>query len=107
MFACCHVSFRGISVGDIDYGTEQIGFPMLPSEIPTDNVVIIREVGFALLAPENLARTEVDIICETHDYFVLPPVDSFVWIASRGDGDVDKWDAKEERSDIVKNRPIS
>jgi hypothetical protein len=69
MTACCHASFDGFSVSDVDYGIEQIGFPMLSSEVPTDNIIIVCEVGFALLAPENLARAEVDIICEAHGYF--------------------------------------
>lgn len=34
---------------------------------PADNVIIIGEMGFAVLAPEDLIGVEVYVVCETHD----------------------------------------
>lgn len=34
---------------------------------PADNVIIVGEMGFAVLAPKDLIGVEVYVVCETHD----------------------------------------
>lgn len=41
---------------------------------PTDNVFIVRKMGFAFLAAEYLGRCKVDVIRETHSVLSFLPV---------------------------------
>jgi len=50
MTAGCHVPLAGIALDDIDDGVEEVGLSMLASEVPTDDVVMVREMRLTVLA---------------------------------------------------------
>lgn len=40
---------------------------MLTSEIPAHDVVIVGQMGFAVLATEDLVGVEIYVVCKAHD----------------------------------------
>lgn len=93
MSAGGHTPLDGFGLGDVDHGVEEKRFAMLTSEIlgniqsrlawwgdddhwtigkrekayPAHNIIIIRKMRLACFASKDLARIEVDIVCQTHD----------------------------------------
>lgn len=82
-----HTSFGGFGLVDIDHRVEEVCFSVLAAEIldvyyirpvdemtsicwvaayPADDVIVVGQMGFALLAAEDLVRVEVYVVGETH-----------------------------------------
>jgi len=61
-----HVAFSWFAFFNVDDIVKKVGFAVLPSEVSADNVVMIRQVSLAVGAAIDLARVEVDVICEAH-----------------------------------------
>lgn len=64
--ASCHMAFVWLASFKIDDVIEEICFAMLSSEMPADDVFVIRQVRFAVLAPINLAATQIRVIRQPH-----------------------------------------
>lgn len=62
MSASRHVSFGGFASGYVDDVIEEVGFAVLASEIPTDNILMVAQMSLAVLAPIDLVAVQVDIV---------------------------------------------
>ncbi|KAI9041191.1 yippee-like protein [Aspergillus affinis] len=54
---------------------------------PTDDIIVVSKVRFALLASEDFVGGEVHVVCKTHydlssAFFPLPPVEGTPWYVS-------------------------
>ena len=91
--ACCHASFHGVKGCDVYHRVEEVCFAMLASEVlegmqvsrrslgaskpllkettyTTDDVIVVCKVCLAVLAAEDLARIQVDVVGEAHCGYV-------------------------------------
>jgi len=64
--ACRHVAFSWVTLGDVNDAVEKVCFAVLASEVPTDDIIMIGEVGFAILAAIDLVGVQVDVVCQPH-----------------------------------------
>lgn len=58
-----HVSLARLAFGDVHDGIKEVGFAMLASKVPTDNIVVVRKMSLTVLATVDTVRVEVDIVC--------------------------------------------
>jgi len=63
---CGHGTFTGLTFFDVHDSVEEVGFAMLASEVTRDDVVVIREMGFALCTAVDPATGQINIVRETH-----------------------------------------
>jgi len=79
-----HVALIRVRLGDVDDTVEQVGFAVLATEVlghvsavrmsgrrsrrthPAEDVIMVGEVCFAILAAIDARRVEIDVVRETH-----------------------------------------
>jgi len=66
VLACCHGAFACLAGNIVHDVVEKIGFPMLTTEISTYDVLVICQMGLAVLATVNLVTVEIHVVCKTH-----------------------------------------
>lgn len=62
----CHVPLDRQGFDDVDDSGEKVCLSVLASEVPTDDILVVREVRFAVLAHVDARRGEVNVVGETH-----------------------------------------
>jgi len=63
---CCHGPLTCLARNVINHIAEQVGFSVLTSEVPTYNVIVIRQMSFAVFTPIDLVAAKIDVVGETH-----------------------------------------
>lgn len=67
MSAGSHIPFVGSARVDVHDAMEEIGLTMLATEVTTDDVLMVGEVGLAMLAAVDLVAVEIGIVRQSHD----------------------------------------
>jgi len=69
VFARRHCPFACLAGNEVYHIVEEVGFSMLTSKIPTYYVLVICQVGFAVLTAVNLVAAKIDVVGKTHDAY--------------------------------------
>ena len=108
-----HATFDSLGLRYVDHAIEEVRFAMLATEVlrepkhrispsnsstctcprnrrethPTDNIIVVSKMRFALLASKDFVGREVHVVCQTHydlssAFVPLPPVDGKSWNVS-------------------------
>jgi len=62
----CHVPFACFPLSDVDDAIEKVGFAMLATEIPADDIIVIGKMRLAVFAAVDLVGVQVDVVCKAH-----------------------------------------
>jgi hypothetical protein len=84
-----HIALVRVGLGDVDDAVKEVCFAMLATEIlgcismqseacsectgtySTEDIIVVGEMRFAVLAAIDARRVEVDVVCEPHGVYLL------------------------------------
>jgi len=61
-----HVALSWLTLCGVDNAVEEVGFAVLAAEVTADYVVMVGEVGLAVLAAIDFVGVKVDVVCQPH-----------------------------------------
>jgi hypothetical protein len=76
-----HIALVRVGLGDVDDAVKEVCFAMLATEISTEDIIVVGEMRFAVLAAIDARRVEVDVVCEPHGGYLLS---RRAWSVERG-----------------------